>query len=328
MRRAHVFVTVSILVRFGFTLGASAQPTVITQGEIPFRFGTPINLGSIVNSSSHDSTPCISGDGLSLYFASNRPSGSGDFDLWVATRVTPDAPWSNPVNLGPSVNSPNADYYPSVLYDGLSMYFCSTRRGGAGGSDIWVTTRASVSDPWGPAENLGPTINSAADEAAPTVSADGLSLFFRSTRSGGFGQADIWLATRPTVQDTWGAPMNLGSTVNGSAWDCGVNLAADGLSLLFHSNRAGGFGNFDLYLSTRKTRNDEWSAPVNLGESINTPNNDFCPSLSADSGWLYFCDDPFGGPVRPGGFGRADLWQVRVEPVEPSAVTEGWELYE
>ncbi|MFH1737969.1 MAG: hypothetical protein ABIH23_03090 [bacterium] len=297
--------------------------TAVTQAQMPlFRFGTPMNLGSIVNSSNHECSPCISADGLSLFFGSDRPGGSGDFDLWVTTRAAPDAPWSEPVNLGPSVNSANTDYTPSLSSDGLRLYFA---RGAFGSGDIWITTRTSMSDLWGAAENLGPVINTWAEEATPSVSADGLSLFFRSTRSGGFGNTDIWVATRPTVQDTWGPPRNLGSTVNSSAYDCGVNVSADGLSLFIQSNRDGGFGSFDLYLSTRKTTGDEWSAPVNLGGSINTSNWDVCPSLSADNRWLYFCDSPFGDPVRPGGFGNADLWQASVEPV--SGASGHWELY-
>ena len=231
------------------------------------------------------------------------------------------------MNLGPSVNSSTEDYYPNISYDGLTLYFYSTRGGGEGGSDIWITTRASVSDPWAPSENLGSIVNSSADEAAPCISSDGLSFLFRSTRSGGFGSADIWQATRSTANEAWRAPVNLGPAINSSAWDCGVNLSADGLSLFFHSNRAGGLGNFDLYLSSRKTRNGEWSTPINLGGNINTPNNDFCPSLSADNQWLYFCDDPFGGAVRSGGFGKSDLWQVSVEHIAPSTA-ERWTQYE
>ena len=308
-------------------IDVSAQPKEGAQEQIPFRFGTPINLGSTVNSSSHDSSPFISADGLSLFFASERPGGSGDFDLWVTTRITTESPWSEPMNLGPSVNSSASDYYPNISHDGLTLYFYSTRGGGIGGSDIWITTRASVSDSWAPAENLGSIVNSTADEAAPCISSDGLSLLFRSTRSGGFGEADIWQATRPTVNDAWREPVNLGSAINGSAWDCGVNLSVDGLSLFFHSNRSGGLGNFDLYLSSRNTRDGEWSTPINLGENINTRHNDFCPSLSANNQWLYFCDDLFGGAVRDGGFGKADLWQVSVESIASSAAGD-WTQYE
>ncbi len=320
MIKIHIYITALIFFRLGIPFSTIAQTNDAVEAEKPYRFGTPINLGSTINSPSHEATPFISQDGLSLFFSSDRPGGSGDFDLWYSTRPTLDAPWSDPVNLGPSVNSSDEDYYPSVSYDNLSLYFYSTRQGGEGGSDIWVSTRTSPSDPWREAENLGPSINSLANEAAPCLSADGLSFLFRSTRSRGFGSADIWLSTRPTVGDPWGAPVNLGPTINGSEWDCGVHLSADGLSLFFHSNRSGGLGNFDFYLSTRNTREDDWSTPVNLGETINTPNNDFCPSFSANNRRLYFCDDTFGGPVRPRGFGKADLWEV--EQVFPSAVRD------
>ncbi len=327
MKKECLYIVAILLYGLGFTYSASAQVNDDTEAEIPFHFGTPINLGSSVNSPSHDGSPWISRDGYTLFFTSNRPGGSGGFDIWATMRPRLDAPWSDPVNLGPSVNSSSTDYYPTVSSDGLSLYFYSDRQGGEGGGDIWISTRTSTSDLWGAAENLGPIINSAANEAAPCLSNDGLTFLFRSTRSGGFGSADIWLTTRPTMDDPWGMPMNLGPTINGPAWDCGVHLSADGLYLFFHSSRSGGLTNFDLYLSTRKTREDEWSTPVNLGETINTPNNDFCPSLSADNRWLYFCGDTFGGPVRPGGVGKADLWIVDVELID-SSVVEQWNRYE
>lgn len=325
MQSAYVLIPVFLILGLGIFLTASAQQTVITQAELPFRFGTPINL-AMVNSSHHDSSPDIFNDGLSLFFGSERPGGMGKSDLWVTTRSTQETAWSNPENLGPSVNSSYVDYYPCVSYDGLTLYFYSTRPGGAGGGDIWVATRANTTDPWGEAVNLE-SVNSSADEAAPSISSDGLSLFFRSTRSGGFGQADIWMTTRAKKEDVWSTPVNLGSTINTSAWDCGVNLSSDGLALFFHSNRPGGFGNFDLYVSIRETQESDWSAPVNLGENINTPNNEFCPNISADGKWLYFSDDPFGGPLRPGGLGGGDLWQASIEHSAPSVVMP-WNQYE
>jgi len=76
-------------------------------------------------------------------------------------------PWGDPVNLGPVVNSPSNDQHPAISKDGLSLYITSDRPGGLGGSDIWVSQRASSGDPWGAPENLGPNINSAGNDVAP-----------------------------------------------------------------------------------------------------------------------------------------------------------------
>lgn len=83
---------------------------VVAKGE--FTFGTPINLGPIVNSSSYDEAPCISADGLSLYFGSWRSGGYGNNDIWVSTRPTTDDQWREPENLGSVVNTSARDGEP------------------------------------------------------------------------------------------------------------------------------------------------------------------------------------------------------------------------
>jgi hypothetical protein len=95
-----------------------------------FTFGTPTNLGPPVNSSSYDALASMSADGLSLYFASGRPGGSGSDDLYVAMRVTKKDDWGTPVNLGPTVNSSGLDHCARISADGLSLNFSSWRSGG------------------------------------------------------------------------------------------------------------------------------------------------------------------------------------------------------
>jgi len=157
-----------------------------------FTFGDPTNMGPIVNSSSTDWPPSISADGLSLFFDSTRSGGYGSFDIYVATRETTGEDWGTPVNLGPTVNSSAWDGGPSISADGLFLFFNSYRPGGFGNGDMWVTTRASVSDPWGTPLNLGPTVNTSAWEAPSSTSADGSTLFFGSNRPGGVGGDDMW----------------------------------------------------------------------------------------------------------------------------------------
>ncbi|MFH1881141.1 MAG: M56 family metallopeptidase [Planctomycetota bacterium] len=274
-----------------------------------FIFGTPINLGPAVNSSAFDGGPIISADGLELYFTSNRPGGSGSFDIWVATRETIQDPWGEPVNLGPTVNSSSLDANNGISADGLSLYIFSNRPGGSGALDIWVTTRASISEPWGEPVNLGPTVNSSADDGGPYISADGLSLFFESNRSGGYGGNDIYVSTRATTDDPWGEPVNLGPTVNSSVWDWFPSLSADGLSLFFTSVRSGGSGGDDIWVATRETTDDPWGEPVNLGPTVNSSAAETCPNISADGSTLSFHSN------RPGGSGDVDMWQVKILPV-------------
>jgi hypothetical protein len=87
--------------------------------------------------------------------------------------------WSPPVNLGPTVNTPDFEVCPSITKSGLSLYFGSNRPGGSGGVDIYVSQRLSRNDPWGPAQNLGPTVNSPVTDNCPFVTPDGQTLIFR-----------------------------------------------------------------------------------------------------------------------------------------------------
>jgi len=100
---------------------------------------------------------------------------------------------------------------------------------------------------FGEPTNLGPTVNSSSRDSGPSISADGLSLFFHSTRPGGFGERDLCVATRRTVSESFGNPVNLGPIINSSAKDAQPNLSSDGLSLFFHSDRSGGIGDTDLW---------------------------------------------------------------------------------
>jgi len=98
-------------------------------------------------------------------------------------------------------------------------YWVSQRPGGSGGADLWVTRRDSISDEWNEPENLGAEVNSASHDTDPSISADGLSLYFASKRPGGEGDMDLYVTTRPTKNDDWSMPVTLGPVVNSSGLD-------------------------------------------------------------------------------------------------------------
>jgi len=276
-----------------------------------FTFGTPTNLGPTVNSTADEWGPSISADGLSLYFSGPRPGGYGSWDIWETTRDTIDDDWGEPTNLGPKVNSPQGDSDPSISADGLSLFFASKRPGGYGVKDIWVSTRQTKDADWGTPVNLGPTVNSAYREDEPSISAYGSTLYFISTRPGGLGGYDLWVTTWATINEPWGPPVNLGAVVNSSTWDGVPCISADGLLLFFHSNRSGGYGGGDLWVTRRATINDPWGEPVNLGPPVNSSAYETCASISADGLFLYFCSD------RPGGLGGTwgDIYQAPIIPI-------------
>jgi len=213
-----------------------------TRETVEADWGIPANIGPPINTSADDGSICIWDGGLVLYFGSNRSGGYGDYDLWAATRATTDDPWGEPVNLGSTVNSEFTDLCPNLSSDGLSLYFSDGPLGfrpdGVGGGDLWVATRASICDQWGPPENLGPTVNSSSHDFSPNISSDGLTLFFQSRRTG--GAADIWVTTRATTQDEWRVPVSLGPQINSSQSDCNPSISADGTTLYFSSSKRDG----------------------------------------------------------------------------------------
>jgi hypothetical protein len=225
---------------------------VTTRATKDDEWGTPMNLGPIVNSSFGDAGGIIPADGLSLFFTSDRPGGYGGVDIWVTTRDTTGDDWGTPINLGPTVNSSADEMTGDISANGLQLYFSGwraayARPGGYGKADLWVTTRATKDDDWDTPVNLGPSVNSSTWDDGPSILADGLSLFFRSTRLGGYGYCDIWVTKRATTDDDWGIPVNLGSTVNSSAKEQLPDISADGSTLYFSSDRPGGSGGHDLW---------------------------------------------------------------------------------
>jgi hypothetical protein len=247
---------------------------VTTRATTDDNWGTPEKLAEPLNSNFWDGTPSLSADGLSLFFCSDRPGGSGGNDIWVSTRASLSDTWGEPENLGPTVNSPNQDWTPDLSADGLSLYFCSDRPEGLWDLDLWVSTRATVSEPWGEPVNLGPTVNSSAFDMGGTVTPNGLVLFFTSTRPGGLGDRDLWMTRRATTSDPWQEPVNLGSPINTLAMDTGTVISPDGSTLYFASMRPGGYGGLDVYQVPITTELGPSSADLNGDGMVNMA--DFC----------------------------------------------------
>ena len=277
-----------------------------------FTFGQPQNLGPVINTPAYEAAfPSM--DGLELYVARVAPEWTWDF--WISTRQSVNDPWGPPRDIGPPVNSSYQECFGSVSADGLTLYFSGvypgpTRPGGLGGVDIYMSTRAGRNAPWTTPVNVGAPINSRANDSSPRLSHDGLTLIFSSDRVGGHGSFDLWMCTRPTLQDPWGMPANLGPNVNGGYWEYDPVLSADGLVLFFCAlHRRGGLGLHDAWVTTRRSTTAPWGPAVNLGPPVNSVGWDGPSGVSADMRTLYFWSD------RPGGFGAFDAWQVPIIPI-------------
>lgn len=277
-------------------------------------FGDVTNLSG-VNTSDLEWQGDISSDGLTLYFRSDRPDDYGAGDLYQATRATTSDPFGNVMNLGSGINTEYMEASPSISSDGLTIYFHSDRPGGAGDRDLYQATRATTSDPFGNVISLGSGVNTSGVDGHPSISADGLSIFFQSDRPGGEGSNDLYHATRATLAEPFGSVTNLGPGINTPDNEGQVHIASDGLTLLFHSPRAGGYGGDDLYKATRADTASAFSDAVNLGPLVNSASGDWGASLSEDGKTLYFHSD------RAGGAGAYDLYQAVEIPTVTTTYT-------
>ena len=213
-------------------------------------WGPAENLGPNINTSVCESQPCISADGMELYFSDvspwgtpARPGGHGGGDIWVTRRANRDDEWAVPVNLGPTINSSSMETYPNISSDGLSLYFSD--------GDIWLAKRPTRDDNWSARVRVTGGVNSGSWEGFPNISADQRVLLFYSDRPGGYGGMDIYMAMRPTVSDAWGPAVNLGPMINTPYYDISPSLSSDGCTLHFtHNDRNGWSGHFIIYRTT------------------------------------------------------------------------------
>ncbi|MBI3588773.1 PD40 domain-containing protein [Candidatus Micrarchaeota archaeon] len=171
--------------------------------------------------------------------------------------------------------------------------------------------------PWSAPLNLGSPVNSVLEETDPFISKDGLSLYFACNGCpGGFGGRDIYVSQRASENDPWGPPQNLGPKVNTSFDEGSPALSVDGHRLYFNSNRLGGFGAGDIYVSRRHNKRDDfgWQDPENLGSGVNTDANENQPCIFEDDDTgiitLYFTSK------RPGGMGGDDIYASTLQPDE------------
>ena len=224
---------------------------VARRAAVDLPWEAPIDLGDVLNTPFPDAGPVLSKNGHHLFFGSTR---GGTFDVYMSRRrhTHDDLAWEPPVLLPAPVNGGSFDVpHDYTEHGGRRLYMGSDRTGGGGtpGLDIYVTELqgdGTWSEPVFVTE-----LNSPFQDARPTVRADGLEVIFNSARD---GNLDLYVSRRRHHLDPWSIPENLGPTLNSPSGDIQPALSADGTTLYFASDRSGGFGSFDLYVSTRSVR--------------------------------------------------------------------------
>ncbi|HTA61030.1 MAG TPA: OmpA family protein [Bacteroidia bacterium] len=195
---------------------------------------------------------------------------------------------ANPVKikiqtLGTTVNSTYADYSPVLSADQNTLFFTSRRTGSTGAlkddegnfmEDIYMSSRTTTG--WSQATNIGAPINTESNEASVGISPDGQTILIYKDDN---GDGNIYSTT--LNGDTWGKPVKLNENINTKYWEPSAAFSADGNTLYFVSNRPGGFGGRDLYIS-KKTPTGDWAKAKNMGPTINTPYDEDSPFIHAD----------------------------------------------
>ena len=212
----------------------------------------------------------------------------------------------NPINMGPNINSEHDEYLAALTADEQEIIFtvrqprnenticvfCQTEE------DFYVSKQ--VNNSWQPREAMGAPIKSGYNEGAQCISPDGRYLFYTLCNTDyGMGSCDLYWAKR--IGDRWSRPRNFGEPVNSKHWETQPTIAPDGRTIIFASNRPGGFGGVDLWKTTM-TEEGVFSVPENLGPVINTKGDDTAPFIHSDGKTLYFCSDG-----RPG-MGGKDIY--------------------
>ena len=220
-----------------------------------------------------DDDPTATADLLELYF--NR---SGD--IYVTTRASLTDAWLAPTVVT-ALSSTSGETTPEVSYDGLTFYLASSRPGTLGGNDIWISTRASRTAPWGTPINV-PQLSSTAADGSPTTT-NNLVMVLDTNRLTS-GDVSLFIATRPAATSQWGTPAEIPNVNMTGATSGNPMLATNQLTLLFDSNRAGGG---DLFMTTRGSIAGSFAAPYAITE-LNSAMAESDPWISQDGRTMYF----------------------------------------
>lgn len=223
------------------TSGEYYEDIMMTQ-RVGEHWLSPEALGTL-NTNAHDASIALSNDGQILFIFKSTTKDGGD----IFQSVLKGNEWSTPERLGPNINTKYWEGSCSLSSDGQLLYFASDRPGGLGGRDIYVSRKQSDGS-WGPAQNLGPSVNTPFNDDAPYIHPDGIHLFFSSEGHSSMGGYDLFYSTMKA--GVWGEPINLGFPINTPADERYYVLSADGGTAYYSSDNKGGYGQQDIYTVT------------------------------------------------------------------------------
>src|SRR5258705_869815 len=286
-------------------LSTTPAPAASSAYALPAPARDPVVFApGVISTGEFESSPSLTRDGQTLYFVRSEPR-RGRWTIYQSHFET--GRWTTPV-IAPFIGQ-YRDSDPYVTSDGSRSFLISDRpvAGVAKADmDIWIMDRTAQG--WSAPHNPGAPVNSAQSEWHPTMTKRG-TLYFGSSRPGGYGLTDIYRATSGGGE--WHVA-HLGAPVNTAGYEYEPLIAADESYLIFMAYRPDAQGASDLYIS--RSAGSSWTAPVNLGPRINSTELEFGPSFSPDGKYLFFTSTrkfAFDATaLMPPGNGNGDIYQV------------------
>lgn len=275
----------------------SRAPRRADRERVPrIRWSAPTNLGPTINRGGETYEPNLSADGRTLYFT-HGPAG-GEANLFRSERV--GGGWTAPMPIE-ALNGESDDIDATLDGEGRTVHFYSDRPGGMGGYDLYASLRGDDGE-WIAPTNLGTRVNSEWNDYDPHIGRDGKRLFFASNRQSLGSEGDYDLYGCEWREDVgWSEPVRLPLNTLANDWE--PALSPDGLSLYFSSNRPGGRGGYDLWVS--HFRDGQWQPPQPLDGAVNSERDELDPAVSPDGETLLFVSN------RAGSHGTFDIWQTK-----------------
>lgn len=252
---------------------------------------SPVNLGDNINTKNYEYWPSLSSDEEMLVFTRNVPKNENNpvffhnrqEDIYYSTSVSNQ--WQKAVSIGNPINTDDNEGAQFITSDGKLIFFTTCGRfDGLGKCDLYVSEK--LGDKWSSPVNLGEPVNTQYNEKQPSLSSDGMHLYFSSNRPGGKGGADIWMASK-TTNGKWGKVVNLGDSINTPEDETSPFIHPDNNTLYFASTGWPGMGGNDINISRRKITGG-WTKAANLGYPVNTFANEMGLVVNANGNRAYF----------------------------------------
>ena len=267
------------------------------------------NLGSNINSEYSDYYPFVTSNESFLIYNTKRPeknaekmeNGNYNNSIYISRVVNGEYMKASPI--GAPINAGMEVIGLSETGDNILLYMPE----GLGKGNIYIS-KLDVQGVYGKPEKLDAKINAAGDEIAASISSDGNTLYFASSRKGGMGGTDIYICKK--LGKKWSEPMNVGKEINTPYDEDFPNISPDGKILYFSSKGHTSMGGYDIFKSSFDETTNTYTSPKNIGYPINTTDDDMNFRISKNGKYGYIAS------AKNGGQGDFDIYRVTFNEVE------------